>query len=117
MPPTTVSAAAQDAGLSGRPDEDDRDHEFRGHQHLHGRQWSRPQCDRVRREAADLREHAKQPQGLTHQQEQQAGPSSRRLGCRGRLPLLHRRTGPVEHGGDQRGRDHHHHGNHARSDG
>jgi hypothetical protein len=106
------------AERTARPDADDhhRDDELHRHQHLHGRQRSRPQRDRVRREPADLGGDSQQPPGLARKQKQQPRPSRQRLRCRGRLPLLYRRPGPVEHGGGQRGRDHHYHEHHARSD-
>jgi hypothetical protein len=101
-----------------RPDahDDHRDDELAGNHHLHGRQRPRPQRDRVRREPADLHRDTQQPQGLACQQEQQPGPPRRRPRRRRRLPLLQRRPGPIEDGGGQRGRDHHNHGHHARSD-
>jgi hypothetical protein len=56
--------------------DDHRDDEFEGHQHLHGRQRSRPQGDGVRGEAADLGEHAHQPQGLAREVKQESRPPS-----------------------------------------
>ena len=101
-----------------RPDAHDQhgDDQFRGHQHLHGRQRSRPERDRVRREPADLRGDAEQPQRLACQQQQQPWPSRRRLRRRGCLALLYRRPRPVERGRGQRAHDHHDHEHHARSD-